>query len=68
MAAVVRLEAFLRQAVADWEERPRDVAYFKELGRICAEMAGGSESKGSSAPAANCSGRGASWRSLSFQS
>ena len=36
MAAVVRLEALLRQAVADWKEHPRDVAYFKALGRICA--------------------------------
>jgi len=41
MAAVVRVEAFLRQAFADWEERSRDVAHFKELGRICAEIASG---------------------------
>ena len=30
MAAIVRVEAFLRQALADWEECPRDVAHFKE--------------------------------------
>jgi N-acetylglucosaminyl-diphospho-decaprenol L-rhamnosyltransferase len=45
MTAIVRIEALLRQAVADWRGDARSVAGFKELGRICGEMAAGRRRK-----------------------
>jgi hypothetical protein len=41
MTTIVRLEALFRQAVADWRRDARSVAGFKELGRICQDIAAG---------------------------
>jgi N-acetylglucosaminyl-diphospho-decaprenol L-rhamnosyltransferase len=45
MTIIVRIEALFRQAVADWRGNARGVAGFKELGRICEDMAMGRKHK-----------------------
>jgi N-acetylglucosaminyl-diphospho-decaprenol L-rhamnosyltransferase len=45
MTTIVRVEALIRQAVADWRGDTRSVAGFKELGRICEDMAAGRRRK-----------------------
>jgi GT2 family glycosyltransferase len=45
MTTIVRMEALFRQAVADWRGDARSVAAFKELGRICGDLAAGRRRK-----------------------
>jgi GT2 family glycosyltransferase len=45
MTAIIRIEARFRQAMADWRGDVRSVAGFKELCRICEDMAAGRRRK-----------------------